>query len=188
MKNLKIGLGVLILLLFLNSQVIYGYDPSQIKEAFESETALSLAKAAGLILFVGGALNFGGRVVDKVKEYITGKGSGGGDSEERRRAREEENEKRKRAREAKKSRKSINSYGGGSHNPDFSIEPIAYLVGGAFAAADWVGEKACAAGRWVKDRVKTGVNAVRATRTPTPKNLARVANSDNEDKKQEGGK
>lgn len=188
MKNLKIVLGVLFLLLVLNSQFIYGYDPSQIKEAFESDTALSLAKAAGLILFVGGLLNFGGRVVNKAKEYITGKGSGGGDSEERRRAREEENEKRKRARESKRSRRAMDSYSGGSHNPDFSIEPIAFLVGGAFAAADWVGEKACAAGRWVKGRVKTGVNAYRAARTPTPKNIAKVADSNSEDKKQEGGK
>lgn len=187
MKNFKIVLGVLFLLLVLNSQLIYGYDPSQIQEAFESDTAASLAKSIGLVLFIGGLINFGGRGISRAKEYFTGKGSGGGDSEERRRAREEESEKRKRAREAKRSRKAMGSYGGGSHDSNFSIEPIAYLVGGAFAACDWVGEKACAAGRWVKNRVKTGVNAVRAARAPTPKNIARVTDSNSEDKKQEGG-
>ena len=183
MRKVKTILFVTLITLVANLQTVYGWS---FDTADSEETLLTIGKVLGLVLLVKCITSFGGRAVDGVKNLINEAQGKGYDAEERRRVREHERLKKQREREAKRSRKQ-SGYGNNNNKSDIPLEPLALLIGGAFAAGDWIGEKACAAGKWIKGKVTTGVNAARAAKAPTPKNVGRLANSAEEEKSRKGG-
>lgn len=150
-RTVALIVGLIFVILLLTSFSVYGADYNSLSS---DEDIMALARAIGLVFGLSLLIKFGGKAIDGAKDYILGSG-GYGDASEKQRLRRENSEKRRNNREAKRRQKSSSGrggYGSGDNKIDFPIEPIAFLIGGAFAAGDWIVDKARSAGRWVKNK------------------------------------